>query len=290
MYSAWGETRYSFGATPTDRLYTGQYEAEAGLYFYNARWYDNQLGRFAQADTIVPDPYNPLDWNRYAYARYNPVNNTDPSKHYVFENDPDEPRYVQNDTSNTGSDLLFSFDTKTVAEKYIPFTSAQLKFFAMDFDHFALAINSFAELIVLGYVGIGTFGGTIFEGNPVSGIPSGAGAGWILGEFNPFVQGLVTFGNGSASLASVLSITADVKSGDSRLQFQVSQSTNNIMLKGSACISSNSVASGFLTIFGWQTRVVEMSLLAQGAAVAVDHGVVPTFSFSIPFIVQYSSR
>ena len=46
VYSDWGETRYSFGATPTDRLYTGQYETEAGLYFYNARWYDNQLGRF----------------------------------------------------------------------------------------------------------------------------------------------------------------------------------------------------------------------------------------------------
>jgi hypothetical protein len=36
-----GETRYSFGATPIDRLYTGQYEAEVGLYFYNARWYNH---------------------------------------------------------------------------------------------------------------------------------------------------------------------------------------------------------------------------------------------------------
>lgn len=36
-----GETSYSFGATPTDRLYTGQYEADPELYFYNARWYDH---------------------------------------------------------------------------------------------------------------------------------------------------------------------------------------------------------------------------------------------------------
>ncbi len=40
------------------------------------------LGRFAQADTIIPDPYNPLDYNRYAYSRNNPVNYTDPSGHW----------------------------------------------------------------------------------------------------------------------------------------------------------------------------------------------------------------
>jgi hypothetical protein len=39
-YSAWGETRYTDGSTPTQRRYTGQLEAEAGLYFYQARWYD----------------------------------------------------------------------------------------------------------------------------------------------------------------------------------------------------------------------------------------------------------
>ena len=91
VYSAWGETRYSFGATPTDRLYTGQYEAEAGLYFYNARWYDNQLGRFTQADSIVPGPGNPQSWDRYAYVKNNPVRYSDPTGHYEFENDPDDP-------------------------------------------------------------------------------------------------------------------------------------------------------------------------------------------------------
>ncbi len=39
-YSAWGETRYAYRTTPTQRRYTGQLEAEAGLYFYNARWFD----------------------------------------------------------------------------------------------------------------------------------------------------------------------------------------------------------------------------------------------------------
>jgi hypothetical protein len=41
-YSAWGETRYTDGSTPTQRRYTGQLEAEAGLYYYQARWYDSR--------------------------------------------------------------------------------------------------------------------------------------------------------------------------------------------------------------------------------------------------------
>ena len=36
-------------------------------------------------DSIVPDPYNPLDWNRYSYARYNPIRYTDPTGHMVAD-------------------------------------------------------------------------------------------------------------------------------------------------------------------------------------------------------------
>ncbi len=80
-YSAWGETRYSNGDTPTQRRYTGQLETEAGLYFYNARWFDTALGRFAQADSLIPQPGSPLAWDRYAYTQNNPVNFNDPSGH-----------------------------------------------------------------------------------------------------------------------------------------------------------------------------------------------------------------
>ena len=83
-YTAWGTTRYEYGSTPTDRRYTGQREeASLGLYFYNARWYDPALGRFIQADTIVPGAGNPQAWDRYAYANNNPVKYSDPSGHSV---------------------------------------------------------------------------------------------------------------------------------------------------------------------------------------------------------------
>ena len=72
----------STGATPTDYLCTGQrLEAEIGLYFYNARFYDAKLGRFAQADTIIPGAGNVLALDRYAYVQNNPLRYTDPSGH-----------------------------------------------------------------------------------------------------------------------------------------------------------------------------------------------------------------
>jgi hypothetical protein len=47
--------------------------------YFNARWLDVSLGRFAQADTIVPPGVQGLD--RYAYTNNSPINYTDPSGH-----------------------------------------------------------------------------------------------------------------------------------------------------------------------------------------------------------------
>jgi hypothetical protein len=56
--------------------------------FYNARWYDSYLNHFTQPDSIVPDPYNPQDWDRYSYVRNNPLRYTDPSGHkYCLKDD-----------------------------------------------------------------------------------------------------------------------------------------------------------------------------------------------------------
>jgi RHS repeat-associated protein len=62
------QTRYvPFGAyrtTPTQGVteigYTGHRENMVlGLIYMNARYYVPSLGRFASADTLVPDPTNP---------------------------------------------------------------------------------------------------------------------------------------------------------------------------------------------------------------------------------------
>jgi RHS repeat-associated protein len=81
-YKPWGETRYTVGTVATNRRFTGQVDYPGlGLYFYGARWYDPYITQFTQPDQIIPDPYNSLDWNRYAYVRSNPVNRVDPDGH-----------------------------------------------------------------------------------------------------------------------------------------------------------------------------------------------------------------
>lgn len=64
------------------------------LYYYNARWYDPTIGRFLQADTIVPGPTNPQAFNRYSYVSNNPVNYTDPSGHICVSDDGSGNEYT----------------------------------------------------------------------------------------------------------------------------------------------------------------------------------------------------
>ena len=66
----------------TDYLFTGQlFDKSTNLYYYGARYYDPELGRFTQADTIVPQPGDPQAFNRYSYCRNNPIIYTDPTGH-----------------------------------------------------------------------------------------------------------------------------------------------------------------------------------------------------------------
>jgi RHS repeat-associated protein len=54
---------------------------ELGLIYMNARYYVPSLGRFASADTLVPDPTNPQQFNRFSYVLNNPLRFTDPTGH-----------------------------------------------------------------------------------------------------------------------------------------------------------------------------------------------------------------
>jgi RHS repeat-associated protein len=70
---------------PTVSQYTNHYSVDyIELYWYNSRWYDPALGRFAQADTVIPDATQGIQaWDRYAYVNNNPLRFIDPTRHYL---------------------------------------------------------------------------------------------------------------------------------------------------------------------------------------------------------------
>jgi len=134
-YSAFGETRYQNGTLTTDHLYTGQrQEAEIGLYYYVARWYDPAIGRFIQADSIVPDPGSAVGYDRFAYAANNPVKYIDPSGHWYcdgYEKCKDWVDFALLILKNNGGDYsseaynnFFSIDGAGRIEVKVKFTSS----------------------------------------------------------------------------------------------------------------------------------------------------------------------
>jgi RHS repeat-associated protein len=80
-YLAFGKQFGKDSETDFEELhsFTGkEYDPDTGLHYYNARWYDAELGRFISEDP-VGDPNNP---NLYSYCRNNPLRFIDPTGLY----------------------------------------------------------------------------------------------------------------------------------------------------------------------------------------------------------------
>jgi RHS repeat-associated protein len=82
-YRPYGEATSGVGGVA--QLYTGQYrDAETGLYYYGARYYNASLGRFLSPDTVLSNAQDPQALNRYSYVLNNPVFYSDPTGHDPF--------------------------------------------------------------------------------------------------------------------------------------------------------------------------------------------------------------
>ncbi len=176
-YHPWGGTRCSAGVTPTARRFTGQIEdAAIGLYFYTARYYDPALGRFIQADTLVPSPANPQSLNRYAYVLNSPLRYTDPTGH----------AYLQGDGGGGGG----------IRPKDLPNPAAQLMKAQRENGQFILQLikekrwselsefTSFMQSVHPGSIGIMKWSGYIPGPGDVGHAVLGAGEGVFVGTAN----------------------------------------------------------------------------------------------------------
>jgi RHS repeat-associated protein len=84
-YFAFGRRLDKSGDISGEIDFTGQKRDATGLLYFNARYYDPQIGQFISPDTIVPDPALLIDYNRYLYARGNPIKYNDPTGHCVWD-------------------------------------------------------------------------------------------------------------------------------------------------------------------------------------------------------------
>ncbi len=77
-YDSYGNVLNVINAAVVDRfLFTGrEFDAETGFYFYRARYYSPQLGRFISQD---PSGFDANDFNLYRYVKNIPVSLTDPT-------------------------------------------------------------------------------------------------------------------------------------------------------------------------------------------------------------------
>jgi RHS repeat-associated protein len=75
VYDAFGRIVQKTGSIKNPYTYTGrEWDEEAGLYYYRARYYDANTGRFIQEDPIS---FAGGDMNLYVYVGNNPVNFSD---------------------------------------------------------------------------------------------------------------------------------------------------------------------------------------------------------------------
>ena len=76
---AYGAERSATGDLQTDHTFSGQKRDATGLMYYNARYYDPALGTFISPDSMVPGAGQVINYNRFLYARGNPLRYRDPS-------------------------------------------------------------------------------------------------------------------------------------------------------------------------------------------------------------------
>ncbi|MBI3392777.1 MAG: RHS repeat-associated core domain-containing protein [Nitrospirae bacterium] len=83
---AWGSTRKTLGSSVNARLFTGkERDVETGLYYFGARYYDPETGRFLTEDPYQGDVHTPASLHRCLYAYGNPVRYVDIYGYYSLE-------------------------------------------------------------------------------------------------------------------------------------------------------------------------------------------------------------
>ena len=145
QYYAYSRQRDT-GPVVTDHKFTGQKLDATGLQYFNARYYDPEIGQFISPDTLVPDPGRLLDYNRYAYARANPMRYNDPSGHQATCSMDADGNMSCSDNAVTGGHTL----TIDLADEAPPSTPGSGRQFFVTMG--GLLVGSFTAAFVAPYL------------------------------------------------------------------------------------------------------------------------------------------
>jgi len=77
VYMPYGDAIILEGENNFRAKFNTHEQDKTGLQYFNARYYDAEIGRFAQADPTVPDPLNSQAYNRYMMCYGNPISFAD---------------------------------------------------------------------------------------------------------------------------------------------------------------------------------------------------------------------
>ena len=90
-YDAWGNCTIvsdtsgrNIGELNPIRYRGYYYDSETGLYYLQSRYYDPEIGRFLNSDSISDQSAGILGYNSYIYASNNPINFSDPTGHSII--------------------------------------------------------------------------------------------------------------------------------------------------------------------------------------------------------------
>jgi len=126
-YSSWGELDNP-DATE-ESWFTGKKQDESGLYYFNARYYDADMGRFLQQDPAK----HGLNW--YTYCNNNPVNRIDPTGLITVGAEGSGGVYLPASNNDSGNDTENPIDSEPAPRDKNPIVDFALGLLAKATDY-----------------------------------------------------------------------------------------------------------------------------------------------------------